>query len=43
MKAKTENPGRWSGEIRNWNPVTEVWLNPPKDLSGQDQEMDLAA
>ena len=43
MKAKTENPGRWSGEIRNWDHVTEVWLNPPKGLSEQDQAMDLAA
>jgi transposase InsO family protein len=26
--AKIENPGRWSGETRNWTPVGEVWLNP---------------
>ncbi|HDZ78759.1 MAG TPA: transposase [Gammaproteobacteria bacterium] len=31
-KAKKQNPERWSGNIRNWEPVTEVWLNPPKDL-----------
>jgi len=43
MKAKSENPERWSGEIRNWNHVTEVWLNPPKDLSEKNQAMDLAA
>jgi putative transposase len=29
--AKQRNPERWSGETRNWNPVTEVWLNPPKE------------
>lgn len=43
MTAKSENPERWSGEIRNWDHVTEVWLNPPKDLSEKSQEMDLAA
>jgi transposase InsO family protein len=26
--AKERNPQRWSGEIRNWEPVGEVWLNP---------------
>jgi len=29
--ARKRNPERWSGETRNWNPVTEVWLNPPKE------------
>jgi putative transposase len=29
-KAKSANPGRWSGDIRNWNPITEVHLNPEK-------------
>ncbi len=29
-KAKAENPSRWSGSIRNWGRVTEVWLNPEK-------------
>jgi len=29
--ARQRNPGRWSGNTRNWNPVTEVWLNPPKE------------
>jgi len=24
--AKEKNPQRWSGNIRNWNPVTDVWL-----------------
>lgn len=29
--AKARNPQRWSGKTRNWNPVNEVWLNPPKE------------
>jgi hypothetical protein len=26
--ARSKKPGRWSGDIRNWEPVTEVYLNP---------------
>jgi len=26
--AKQRNPQRWSGNTRNWEPVTVVWLNP---------------
>jgi len=29
--ARQRNPERWSGNTRNWDPVTEVWLNPPKE------------
>ena len=29
--ARQRRPERWSGKIRNWEPVTEVWLNPPKE------------
>ncbi len=29
-QAKAENPSRWSGDIRNWEPVKEVHLNPEK-------------
>jgi len=29
--AKERNPSRWSGNTRNWEAVTEVWLNPPKE------------
>jgi putative transposase len=29
--ARERNPERWSGKTRDWNPVTEVWLNPPKE------------
>ncbi len=27
-KAREAHPARWSGAIRNWTPITEVWLNP---------------
>jgi putative transposase len=30
LAARNENPHRWSGNIRNWNVVTEVYLNPDK-------------
>ena len=29
-QAKAKNPGRWSGEIRNWEMIKEVKLNPEK-------------
>jgi len=29
-KARSRNPNRWSRNIRNWNPVHLVWLNPEK-------------
>ncbi len=28
QQAKKRYPSRWSGPIRNWEPITEVWLNP---------------
>jgi len=37
--AKEKNPGRWSGQIRNWSPVTEVWLNPPKEVRAETQKL----
>jgi len=30
LKAKTEHPERWSGDIRNWDHVCDVHLNPEK-------------
>jgi len=30
QQAKLDNPNRWSGEIRNWEPIKEVYLNPEK-------------
>lgn len=29
-KAKIQNPSRWSGDIKNWDRITEVKLNPEK-------------
>ena len=29
-KARCQNPNRWSKNIRDWNPVRQVWLNPEK-------------
>lgn len=31
--ARQRNPERWSGDIRNWEPITEVYLNPEKQKS----------
>ena len=28
--AQSKNPERWSGDIRNWEPIKEVYLNPEK-------------
>lgn len=30
--ARKKNPNRWSGNIRNWEPITEVCLNPLKNI-----------
>ena len=27
-QAMVRHPERWSGPLRNWQPITEVWLNP---------------
>lgn len=29
--ARQRYPQHWYGKTRNWDPVTEVWLNPPKE------------
>jgi len=31
-EAKAKNPARWSSKTRNWKPVTEVYLNPTKQM-----------
>lgn len=31
-QAKARHPERWSRAIRNWDPVTEVWLNPAAEV-----------
>lgn len=32
-KARTQNPERWSGKTRNWQPAGPVWLNPEREIS----------
>ena len=29
--AKAKHPERWSGKTRNWDYISEVWLNPPAE------------
>jgi putative transposase len=35
------NPKRWSRHTRNWAPIEQVWLNPPKEY-GQTPDPALA-
>ena len=41
--ARQQNPARWSGRTRNWNPVEEVWLNPPKGHQAEKEQESKAA
>ena len=41
--AKERNPQRWSGEIRDWNPIDEVWLNPPKEVRAEKRKLSKTA
>jgi putative transposase len=41
--ARASNPARWSGDTRDWTPVTEVWLNPPKSSAEPEADESLAA
>lgn len=34
-RARAQNPERWSGNTRNWNPIKEVALNPEQTQLGQ--------
>ena len=36
QRAKEANPERWSGKTRNWQPIEEVWLNPPKEKENKN-------
>ena len=31
-QARERHPERWSVPIRNWQPITEVWLNPSAEV-----------
>jgi len=37
-QAKLRNPGRWSGDIRDWTPITEVHLNPNKSKTEEEDK-----
>lgn len=37
-KAKRRNPRRWSGQTRDWSPITEVFLNPKKHQNESQAE-----
>ena len=44
VKARNINPNRWSKNLRNWNPVHQVWLNPEKkDETSQMHPLKMAA
>lgn len=32
QQAQARHPERWSGSTRNWQPITEVWLNPSAEV-----------
>ena len=38
LTARSKNPNRWSGNIRNWDPVTAVHLNPEKAKAQTNQK-----
>ena len=38
LNAQTEHPERWSGEIRNWDQIKEVFLNPNQQKSGFEKD-----
>ena len=38
QQAKLKNPNRWSGEIRNWEKVKDVYLNPDNQKSENEEK-----
>ncbi|WP_366523411.1 hypothetical protein [uncultured Microbulbifer sp.] len=42
-EAKRCNPQRWARHTRNWNQVSEVWLNPPLENQLATEEVLMAA
>jgi putative transposase len=34
--AKQKKPERWTGETRNWSPISEVWLNPENTAAANE-------
>lgn len=43
QKAKQRRHERWSGSTRNWEPITEVWLNCPKQAETDVSALSKAA
>lgn len=41
QQARRDNPARWSGKTRNWQPVGSVWLNPEKSTEVIDERKPL--
>jgi len=41
--AKERNPQRWSGHVRNWEPVGNVWLNPENSENADAEIREKAA
>ena len=35
-KTRAQNPERWSGKTRNWQPTGPVWLNPENEISASE-------
>jgi putative transposase len=40
LKAREQNPARWSGNTRNWTPIATVTLNPERDYAIKTQLAD---
>jgi hypothetical protein len=34
--ARAQNPERWSGKTRNWQPAGPVWFNPEREISAPE-------
>ncbi|WP_232209254.1 IS3 family transposase [Alkalilimnicola ehrlichii MLHE-1] len=41
-RARVQNPGRWPGRTRNWQPVGAVWLNPERECHGHNAQLETA-
>ena len=41
-QARERHPERWSGTLRNWTPITEVWLNPAAEIGDPKLEATMA-
>ena len=34
--ARAENPARWSRQVRNWQPIGAVWLDPEREQTASE-------